>query len=181
MDRLSDTKPYDVAAIKARLNRYRETERDIDNQIERLERLTVKMTTVGAQVISDIPKAPGPSNDRLSILVDRKDRLDGKLREAINEQNREWNSIEEILAELDSSDEKAIIRMRYHDCEDWNTVSFLVYGNRDDYAEREESYQRTMYRVHGRALMNMARAIENRTDIQNGPRYTKHPNRKQRD
>ena len=30
---------YDVAAVKEYLNSYREKERDIDNQIERLERL----------------------------------------------------------------------------------------------------------------------------------------------
>ena len=62
--------------LKDRLNKYREKERDIDNQIERLERLTAKMTGVGAQVITDMPRAPGTSIDRIAVMVSEKEELE---------------------------------------------------------------------------------------------------------
>ena len=51
-----EEKRYNVTAVKDRLNSYRENARDIDNEIERLERLISKMSGVGAQVISDMPR-----------------------------------------------------------------------------------------------------------------------------
>ena len=70
-----DEKRYDVTAVKEPLNQYREKERDIDNQIERLERLVSKMTGAGAQVITDMPRAPSVSTDRMSELVGQKEEL----------------------------------------------------------------------------------------------------------
>ena len=46
-----DEKQYDVAAVKKRLNRYREKERDIDTQIERLGRLETRLTGIRSPVI----------------------------------------------------------------------------------------------------------------------------------
>ena len=60
-----EEKRYDVAAVKERLNEYREKERDIDNQIERLVRLVTKMSSVGAQTITDMPRSPGSDGDSL--------------------------------------------------------------------------------------------------------------------
>ena len=54
-----EEKRYDVAAVKERLNEYREKERDIDNQIERLVRLVTKMSSVGAQTITECPDPRG--------------------------------------------------------------------------------------------------------------------------
>ena len=64
-----EEKRYDVAAVKERLNEYREKERDIDNQIERLVRLVTKMSSVGAQTITDMPRSPGADGDRIGKLV----------------------------------------------------------------------------------------------------------------
>ena len=78
-----DEKRYDVNAVKERLNQYREKERDIDNQIERLERIVSKMTGAGAQVITDMPRAPSVSTDRMAELVGQKEELEASIREAV--------------------------------------------------------------------------------------------------
>lgn len=68
-----EEKRYDVAAVKERLNEYREKERDIDNQIERLVRLVTKMSSVGAQTITDMPRSQGTDGDRIGKLVAEKE------------------------------------------------------------------------------------------------------------
>ena len=71
-----DEKRYDVAVVKERLKTYSENQRDIDNQIERLERLITKMNGVGAQTISDMPRAKGVVGDRIADMVSQKDDLE---------------------------------------------------------------------------------------------------------
>lgn len=155
-----DEKRYDVAAVKERLNEYREKERDIDNQIERLERFIAKMTGAGAQVITDMPRAPSATHDRMAEYAGQKEELEASIKEDVSEQSQEWAKIEEILKKLRHSDEKAVIRMRYHDRESWNAVAEMMFGGREDFSDKRENYLRRVHRVHGSALLNMARIIE---------------------
>ena len=139
-----EEKRYDVAAVKERLNEYREKERDIDNQIERLVRLVTKMSSVGAQTITDMPRSQGTDGDRIGKLVAEKEEL-----------------IEAILSKLKHSDERAVIRIRYHDRESWSTVAEVIFGNVEDYLDREGTYIRRVHKIHGSALLNMAKIMEN--------------------
>ena len=44
---MDEEKRYDVEAVKSRLKEYVENERDIDNQIERLEHLIARLEGLG--------------------------------------------------------------------------------------------------------------------------------------
>lgn len=150
---------WSVPAVKDWLMEYREKERDIDNQIERLERLISKMTGVGAQVITDMPRAPGGAGDRTGELVAQKEELETSIRESVAAQSVKRKLVESILANLRHPDERAVIRMRYIDSESWGTVVELMFGNRDDYDGKEDSYLRRVHKVHGAALQNMAKTM----------------------
>lgn len=150
---------WDVSAVKDWLIEYREKERDIDNQIERLERFIIKMTSVGAQVISGMPRTPGTTEDRIGGLMVRKEELEDAIRSDVSKQSERRKVIESILAQLRRSDERAVIRMRYIDRESWNTVAELMFGSRDDYEGKEDTYLRRVHKVHGAALQNMAQVM----------------------
>lgn len=138
---------------------YREAERDIDNQIERLERLITKMESVGAQTLTDMPKAPSATTDRMADYVWKKEELEAEIRDAIHRQGEEKKSIEAILARLRSSDEKAVIRMRYFDRASWNEVLDMMFGGREDFLGKEDTYLRRVHKIHGSALQNMAKIL----------------------
>lgn len=157
-----DEKRYDVTAVKERLDQYREKERDIDNQIERLERLVSKMTGAGSKVITDMPRAPSVSTDRMAEFVEQKEELESSIRQAVEEQSCERSEIEDILKLLRHSDERAVIRIRYFDRESWNTVSEMMFGSKNDFHGKEDTYLRRVHKIHGSALFNMARIIEER-------------------
>lgn len=156
-----EEKRYDVAAVKERLNEYREKERDIDNQIERLVRLVTKMSSVGAQTITDMPRSQGTDGDRIGKLVAEKEELEADIRSDERDQKEEWGKIEAILSKLKHSDERAVIRIRYHDRESWSTVAEVIFGNVEDYLDREGTYIRRVHKIHGSALLNMAKIMEN--------------------
>ena len=69
---MCDTERYDTQAVKDRLNAYREADQDISNQTELLERLISRMEGLGAKEITDMPRSPSPSVDRISGLMNQK-------------------------------------------------------------------------------------------------------------
>lgn len=171
MDGVPDTmndeneKVYDVDAIKNRLVGYRERERDIDNQIERLDRIETRMSSVGSPTISDMPKSPSPIEDRMASMVAMKVDLENDIRKAVQFQETERKFFETVLSFLKHSDEKAVIRMRYLDGGTWYDVTDMMFGGKEDYLGKEETYLRRVHKVHGSALLNMAMVIEDKLSV----------------
>lgn len=161
-----DDKKYDVNAVKDRLIEYRESEKDIDNQIERLERLELRLKSVGSPVLSDMPKGGSPTNDRIADMIGQKLDLEKEIRQAVINLKQERQAIESILRNLRHSEEKAVIRMRYLDGYSWNDVLDALFGGKKDFLDKEDAYTRRMYKIHGSALQNMARYIEDGRDNQ---------------
>lgn len=154
--RFMDEKRYDVETVKQRLVEYRERERDIDNQIERVEWLDMKMTSIGSPVISDMPKGASPSHDKIGSMIAQKEELEFCIREDIKKQENERAEIEAILKKLKHSDERAVIRMRYFDGASWNDVVDMLFGAKADFLGKEDTYLRRTHKIHGSALLNMA-------------------------
>ena len=162
VNRLSDMneKRYDVATVKERLKLYRDAERDIDNQIERLERIVAKMTSAGTKIITDMPKAPSAADDRMAELVGLKEELELSIKKAIKSQSEKRDKIESILGYVQHPDERAVIRIRYIDRENWRTVAKMMFGMNDDFDYREDTYVRRVHKIHGSALLDMARIMD---------------------
>lgn len=140
-----------VSAIKARLVDYKETEREIDGQIERLERLQSKMTSAGVQALTDMPRNPSASTDRMADMLSRKEKLDETIRSAIEHQTKEREYFESVLRMIKKSDERLVIRSRYFDCEGWSDVTDLLFGGKADYLDRQDSYLRRTHQIHGQS------------------------------
>lgn len=112
---MNEEKHYDVEAVKQRLIDLRDLRREIENQSERLERLETKLVGVGAQALTDMPKSPSPSNDRISDLMQQKFDLEEDIRATLEHRRRERMFFEKIIRRLKRSDERAVIRSRYLD------------------------------------------------------------------
>lgn len=151
---------YDTDAVKYRLVEYREREKDIDSQTERLDRLEMKIRSVGSPTLSDMPKSPSPPQDRTTALIADKIDLENDIRQAIAEQRKEKEAIETILRKLRHSEERAVIRMRYFDGASWNDVVDMLFGGKDDFLGKEDTYLRRTHKIHGSALLNMAIIIQ---------------------
>ena len=157
---MNEEKHYDVEAVKQRLIDLRDLRREIENQSERLERLETKLVGVGALALTDMPKSPSPSNDRISDLMQQKFDLEEDIRATLEHRRRERMFFEKIIRRLKRSDERAVIRSRYLDGASWGDVVDLLYGDEEDLLEREDMYRKRVFKLHGRALLSMAQYIE---------------------
>ena len=159
MEHIDETR-YDTDAVKYRLIEYRERAKDIESQTERLDRLEMKILSIGSPTLSDMPKSPSPPQDRTTALIADKIDLENDIRQAIAEQRREKEEIEIILRKLRHSEERAVIRMRYFDGASWNDVVDMLFGGKDDFLGKEDTYLRRTHKIHGSALLNMAIIIQ---------------------
>lgn len=147
-----------VYALKKRLREYRDTEVYLWEQVERYEYIETKMMSVGSPVLSDMPKAPSPSNDRFAKYAAQLDEIEGEISRIREHQEEEKEWVISILKHIKPS-ERSVILIRYIDGEDWTKVSEIMFGDREDYEERKDSYLRLTTRRHGRALEDMAAYI----------------------
>lgn len=164
-----DEKYYDSDAVKDWLLRYVETEKEIDDEIERYDALVMKIESVGAQVITDMPRSSSPTQHRMDDMIGQKDELDRRIRWLTNRQSERRKLIEDVLHHIRDSQEKTVIRAHYIDGHKWPEVRDILFARKADYDLKVETYLRRAHRIHGSALVSMARYIEEsgRIDIFN--------------
>ena len=76
------------------------------------------------------------------------------------EEKKERNAIEGLILQLSDPDERAVIRLRYFDRADWESTCGVLFGDRRDYVDRVDAYQNRTYKIHGRALLNLAAVLD---------------------
>lgn len=157
---MENEKKYNVESMRERLDAYVISEQDIDREIERLEYLISKMTSISSQVITGMPRSSNASTDRMADLLGRKEELEASIRASVSKQAEERKQLEDIIRHLRNAEERAVVRLKYLDRTAWNDVLEIMYGGRADFSDREETYRRRMFRIHGTAIFNMAKYIE---------------------
>jgi hypothetical protein len=146
----------EIDAMKERLRDYRSMNKEIENQIERLERMEMKISSIGSPVLSDMPKSPSTAYDRMASSVARKVDFENEIKELIAERDSECRSLESLIRQLKKPDERAVIRMRYLDIEDWEDILMMIFGGQRDFNDKYDNYKQRMFRLHSAAISNMA-------------------------
>ena len=142
--------------MKKRLVDYIKLNEEIDDEIERLDRLDDRMASLGGGQLSGMPKAASPAYDRMSDAVSRRIDLEKKINCLIVNRNAERAALEALVDQLDVVRERTVIRSRYLDLEDWKDVLFVMFGRKDDFNDRYEMYTQKMFRYHRAAIGKLA-------------------------
>ena len=146
--------------IKDRLAAYTAMLRDIDNQLERLDRMEMTMASPPGPDLTGMPRGSGTPSDRTGMMVERKMELEEQIDRLKAEEKQERNAIEGMILHLSDPDERAVIRLRYFDRADWESTCGVLFGDRRDYVDRVDAYQNRTYKIHGRALLNLAAVLD---------------------
>lgn len=147
-----------VEIMKTRLQEYRNLNREIENQIERLERLEIKMYSPSSPNLSGMPKAPSGAKDKFADNIARKDELETKIRALISQRDKERKEIENLTGKLRNPDERAVICMRYIDSEDWDDIIAMLFGVSKDSDDDYDNYKQRTFRLHSSAILKMTQA-----------------------
>lgn len=129
--------------IKDRLAAYTAMLRDIDNQLERLDRMEMTMASPPGPDLTGMPRGSGTPSDRTGMMVERKMELEEQIDRLKAEEKQERNAIEGLILQLSDPDERAVIRLRYFDRADWESTCGVLFGDRRDYVDRVDAYLNT--------------------------------------
>lgn len=146
--------------IKDRLAAYTAMLRDIDNQLERLDRMEMTMASPPGPDLTGMPRGSGTPSDRTGMMVERKMELEEQIKERLAEEREERAALEAMIRQVENPDERAVLRLRYFDRADWDGICGVLFSDRQDYLERIDSYQNRTYKAHGRALLRMAEILK---------------------
>lgn len=150
---------FDSEAVKEWLEDYVLAEEDIDSEIERLEYFVSKMTSIGSQDMNGMPRSTSASTDRMADMLARKEELEESIRESVRKQAEVRKKIETVVRKLRKTERRSVIRLKYIDRAEWPDVFEVMYGNREDFNDRYDTYKRAVYRHHDDALSEMARVL----------------------
>ena len=139
------------------LKAYVQNEAEIDHILEKMRELRGHMMSIGAQEITDMPRAPSSPKDKMSEYMVRLDMLERSAKEAIEIHNESRKALEDAVNRLESHKMQMIIRYRYLYGLEWSEVVARMYRERDDWPAKINSYTRRVYRDHDRALEHLAR------------------------
>lgn len=139
--------------IKQRLISYIYLKKEVDHQLERLQRMR-SQEILPAQKESDGSKHTAGASDRMANAVIRRMAYEERVLPEIKAAQAEMDAIEDEISALRDPLERTVLRLRYIDGEycrhmKWNDVAIKVYGDDD------EKHLQAVYRIHGRALQNI--------------------------
>lgn len=153
----SDTEQREMfESMRKRLAAYRTLNEEIDNEIERLDRMKDRASSVRSPNLSGMPKAPSTVYDRMADMVARVCDLENEIKDLVMERDEERKAIEALVKRLDKAGERAVIRSRYLDLEEWEDVQFVLFGSKTDFDDRYDDYKQRMFRWHRSAISNLA-------------------------
>lgn len=144
------------ADVKKMLVDYRDLERDIDLQFERLDAIETRLYSVGSPEITDMPRNPSPSNDRVSVLVERHIKLKEKIDIMCADRDGKRERFEGIINLVALPEQRATIQMHYLDGLKWDNVNEMIFGTDEEFEDKRDSYMRRVMILHGQALQQMA-------------------------
>ena len=152
-----------IDKLKERLREYLGLLREIDNQRARLECMTASAYEPSGPNLSGMPKAKGGVSTPTANAAERLIELEEDIRKKQADEKTERDAIERMIARVANPDERVVLRMNYFDRAEWPDICFVLYGDHEDYIDRLDYYQNRTYKIHGRALLNLADVMDAET------------------
>ena len=146
-----------IDEIKQRLSQYSAIRVELDNLLDRLERLKSE-ESMPAMRSSDGSKSTGGTGDRQERSIIRRMEYEERHRAEIHAKRNELREIECLINSIPDPMERMVLRIRYTDSETakpmpWRAVAMAIY--RDD----SDAKMLATYRLHSRALNSLQALI----------------------
>lgn len=152
----------ETESIKSWLLELKAAVTDAELTEERLDTLRSRAESARTASLSGLPHAAGETVDRVGVIV-------AQIEELTEENTRLWKKVGELRREREAAikqihghgwpEQRAVLRLRYIDQETWSDLAFVLFGSKEDFTEREDAYLRRAYKIHGKALYELAQIV----------------------
>lgn len=148
-----------IESLKRWLESYQERQQDFEATCERLERLESKLTSPRSAALSGLPGAAASDPDRLTFPVAELQELQAETKKQAAALRDLRHQIEGAVRLIDGPgwpNRRAVLRMRYIDGEQWETIAQLLFGRDPDFQMKRDSYIRRSFKIRKAALRKLA-------------------------
>ena len=110
-----------------------------------------------------MPRSPGFEGDKLGGVVGTADVIERQVAEKEAQAAEAYREIDATIQQISgkhATERKFILQCRYLDRMDWPDVIFLLFGDKDDFGDREDSFTRRTYNIHKEALQDIGTILD---------------------
>lgn len=153
-----------IEDVKQWLSRFAENERQLDNLIERVGLLRSRLESPRAATISGMPHSGGCEGDPIGRTLGQIEKLEEIGQDQLRKSRRLYAEINTAIDRITRRawpDLRAVLKMRYLDLANWSEINFMLWGEKSDFNNHEETYLRRTYRLHAEALEAMLNIVPN--------------------
>lgn len=141
----------EIESLKQRLQSYADIQRDIDIQIERLEKMQEAIQNPAIATLTHGARDTSSGIDKIGRKIGRIEELDSEIRKTIAAEREENKALEEVIQMLPYPDQKSIIRMRYFDRMEWVEIANTLFPH-----VAHKTALNKIFKLHRTALEDMA-------------------------
>lgn len=149
-------------ALKAWLRRYQELRRDADRLFDRLEDLRGRAEGARTAHLDGLPHGSRSDADRIGGIVAELEDLDRAALEAQQEVTAARREIAAAIKQIHGprwADRREVLRLRYLDGLRWEDVAERMFGDSQDFWDRQETYLRRCFKLHGESLEELTNYV----------------------
>lgn len=145
------------------LSRYRPAAERVTLLQRRLERLRERAESPPGPVLDGLPRTRARP-DRIGDLLARIDECKADLEAAQAEAATLRQEIKKKITAIPSDSvarerQRTVLQARHLDGETWGGVAWCLFGDREDFDDKTESYTRQCHRIHGEALQELSKIL----------------------
>lgn len=158
--------------VKAWLRRYADLLREADLLRARADAIRSRAASPPTSAVDGMPRGPSFEGDRIGGVISTADVIEGQVAEKEAQAAEAYREIDATIQQISgkhAAERKFILQCRYLDRMDWPDVIFLLFGEKDDFGDREDSYGRRAYDIHKAALQDIGTILdENKGEKEDG-------------
>lgn len=149
--------------VKEWLSRYAVAAREVALLRARADAIRDRAASPAAPTLDGMPRAPGFEGDKLGGIIGAADALDCEATEKEQDVAALYNEIDEAIRKIGGKhgvERRTVLQCRYLDTMAWQDVAYLVFGDRTDYSDKFDSFQRRVFNIHKAALEDLAQVLD---------------------
>lgn len=149
-------------AVKEWLSRYADAAREVALLRARADAIRDRVASPSSPTLDGLPRSPGFEGDKLGGIIGAADALDREAAEKEQDVAALYNEIDEAIRKIGGKhgvERRTVLQCRYLDTMAWQDVAYLVFGDRTDYSDKFDSFQRRVFNIHKAALEDLAQIL----------------------
>lgn len=149
-------------AVKEWLSRYAVAAREVAWIRARADAIRTRAASPASPTLDGMPRAPGFDGDKLGGIIGAADALDREADEKAQDAAALYGEIDGTIRRIEGkhgAERRTVLQCRYLDGQAWDGVTYLLFGDRVDFNDKEDSYARRTYMIHKAALEDLAQIL----------------------